>query len=42
MNSALQQVAAVLPQTDGLDPVDHLFVGPHQNVWNKNRAVAQC
>lgn len=32
MNAALQQVATVLPQTDGLDPVDHLLIGPHQHV----------
>lgn len=32
MHAALQQVAAVLPQTDGHHPVDHLLVGPHKHV----------
>lgn len=35
MDSALQQVAAILPQTNGQDPVDHLLVGPHQHIYNK-------
>lgn len=35
MNAALQQVAAILPQTNGLDPVDHLLIGPHQHILSK-------
>lgn len=29
MNAALKQVAAVIPQANGLDPVDHLLICPH-------------
>lgn len=37
VDSAFQQVAAVLPQTNGYDPVDHLLIGPHQHVWGQKR-----
>lgn len=32
VDAAFQQVAAVLPQPNGDDPVDHLLVGPHQHI----------
>lgn len=32
MDTTLQQVGAVLPQTNGQDPVDHLLVCPHQHI----------
>lgn len=35
VHAALQQVAAVLPQTDGHHPVDHLLVGPHKHVCGR-------
>lgn len=37
VHAALQQVAAVLPQTDGHHPVGHLLVGPHQHVCGSER-----
>lgn len=35
VDAAFQQVAAVLPQPNGYDPVDHLLIGPHQHIWSK-------
>lgn len=35
VDSALQQVAAVVPQTNGQDPVNHLLVGPHQHIFSE-------
>lgn len=32
VDAAFQQVAAVLPQPNGYDPVDHLLIGPHQHI----------
>lgn len=32
VDAAFQQVAAVLPQPNGNDPVDHLLIGPHQHI----------
>lgn len=32
VDAAFQQVAAVLPQPNGDDPVDHLLIGPHQHI----------
>lgn len=35
VHPALQQVSGVVPETDGLDPVHHLVVGPDQHVWGR-------
>lgn len=39
MDAAFQQVAAVLPQPNGYDPVDHLLIGPHQHICSKGEGL---
>lgn len=38
VHAALHQVVPVLAQPDGLDPVNHLVVGPHQHICTTARA----
>lgn len=33
VHAAFLQVSCVIPQPDGLDPVNHLVIGPDEHIW---------
>ena len=33
MHTALLQISCIIPEPNGLDPVNHLVVGPDQHIW---------
>lgn len=38
VHAALLQVPCVVPEPDGLDPVDHLLIGPDQHIWRQEKS----
>lgn len=40
--ATLVQVPRVVPQADGLDPVEHLVIGPDQHVWRTRAQGDRC
>lgn len=41
VHTTLLQVSCVIPQPDGLDPVNHLVIGPDEHIWRAEQEKDQ-
>lgn len=41
VHAALLQVSCIIPQPNGLDPVNHLVVGPDEHIWREEQEKGQ-